>query len=104
MDRSFLTRAGWALAILLAGYLLVHGLRNPQPSPLPTTIPAATPLAREQPPPPSAVSAPTLSEMPRGTPFIGRCASCPSMSSAGGSGSSAPTMVSISTPGADRKP
>jgi hypothetical protein len=64
MDRSFLTRAGWALAILLAGYLLVHGLRNPQPSPPPTTIPAATPLAREQPPPPSAVSAPTLSEMP----------------------------------------
>jgi hypothetical protein len=63
-DRSFLTPAAWTLAVVLAGYLLVHGLRTPPPAPQPKTIPAATTLAPERPPEPPAVSAPTASEMP----------------------------------------
>jgi len=67
-DRSFLTRAAWTLAIVLAGYLLVHALRNPQPAPPPVTIPAATTLAPERPREPPAASAPTVGEMPASEP------------------------------------
>jgi len=63
-DRSFLTRAAWTLAIVLAGYLLVDRLRTRVPAPEPGTIPVATTLARERPQEPPAVSAPTVSEMP----------------------------------------
>jgi hypothetical protein len=63
-DRSFLTRAAWTLAIVLAGYLLVQKLRTPAPAPQPVTSPVATTLAPERPREPPAVSAPTVSEMP----------------------------------------
>jgi len=63
-DRSFLTRAAWTLAIVLAGYLLVDRLRTPRPAPEPATIPDATTLPRERAQEPPAVSAPTASEMP----------------------------------------
>ena len=63
-DRSFLTRAAWTLAIVLAGYLLVHALRTPRPAPQPVTIPAPTTLAPERRPELPAVSAPAVSETP----------------------------------------
>jgi len=63
-DRSFLTRAAWTLAIVLAGYLLVHRPRTPLPAPPPVRIPVATTLAGEHPQEPPAVSAPTVSEIP----------------------------------------
>ena len=64
MDRSFLTRAAWTLAIVLAGYLLVNGLRTPPPAPQAVTIPTATTLAPQRPQEPPAVSAPAVGEMP----------------------------------------
>jgi hypothetical protein len=63
-DRSFLTRAAWTLAIVLAGYLLVNALRTPRPAPQAVTSPTATTLAPQRPPEPPAVSAPAVSEMP----------------------------------------
>jgi hypothetical protein len=63
-DRSFLTRAAWTLAIVLAGYLLVNALRTPRPAPPAVTIPTATTLAPQRPQEPPAASAPTVSEMP----------------------------------------
>jgi hypothetical protein len=64
MDRSFLTRAAWTLAIVLAVYLLVNGLRTPPPAPQAVTIPAATTLAPQRPQEPPVVSAPAVREMP----------------------------------------
>ena len=63
-DRSFLKRAAWTLAIVLAGYLLVNGLRTPRPAPQAVTSPTATTLAPQRPQEPPAVSAPMVSEMP----------------------------------------
>jgi hypothetical protein len=63
-DRSFLTRAAWTLAIVLAGYLLVERLRTPAPAAQPVTIPVATTLAGERPPEPPPAAAPTVSAMP----------------------------------------
>ena len=57
-DRSFLTRAAWTLAIVLAGYLLVRGLRKPPSAPPPATLPVATTLAPERLPEPPGASAP----------------------------------------------
>jgi hypothetical protein len=62
-SRSFLTRAAWTLAIVLAGYLLVERLRTPAPAAQPVTIPVSTTLAGEPQEPP-AVSAPPVSAMP----------------------------------------
>jgi hypothetical protein len=63
-DRTFITRAAWTLAIVLAGYLLVTWMRTPPPAPQPATIPVATTLAAERPQEPPAVSAAPASEMP----------------------------------------
>ena len=63
-DRSFLTRAAWTIAIVLAGYLLVDRLRTPVPAAQPVTVPVATTLAGERPQEPPAVSAPAVSAMP----------------------------------------
>jgi hypothetical protein len=64
MDRSFLTRAAWTLAIVVAVYLLVNALRTPPSAPEAVTIPAATTLAPQRPQEPPTVSVPAGSEMP----------------------------------------
>jgi hypothetical protein len=64
VERPFLTRAALTLAIVLAGYLLVRGLRDPVPAPQPAPSPVATPLDGERPQEPPAVPAATPYEAP----------------------------------------
>jgi hypothetical protein len=63
MDRTLLTRAGWILAIILGGYLLVDKLRTPA-APPPAATSLVAPTAAPEAGAPATVQAPSTYATP----------------------------------------